>query len=273
MSDTLSIVGVGLLGASIGLAARKRRLARHILGVGRDPAALERAARRGAIDAPCDLQEAARRSQFIVVCTPVDTIAEHVEKIASQCAAHTLITDVGSTKKDIVNRLAGLPFVGSHPLAGSEKSGADHADADLFQGRITVVTPTLATPPDALSRTTAFWTALGSQVRLMDPEAHDRALALTSHLPHLVAAAVAGVLPPELYELTATGFRDTTRVAAGRPALWTGIFFQNRAALLDALQGLTAQVERYRAALEAGDAAALDSLLTHAKKVRDALAS
>jgi prephenate dehydrogenase len=273
MIDTLSIVGVGLLGASVGLAARRRQLARHVLGVGRNPAALEQAVRRGAIDAACDLQEAARRSQLIVLCTPVETIAEHVERIALHCATDTLITDVGSTKAAIVHRLAGLPFVGSHPLAGSEKRGAEHADADLFQDRLTVVTPTPATPPDAVARITAFWQALGSRVKLMDAEAHDRALALTSHLPHLAAAALAGILPPELHELTATGFRDTTRVAAGHPSLWTGIFAQNRAATLDALQRLSAQLDRYRVALETGDWAALDALLTQAKKVRDALAS
>jgi prephenate dehydrogenase len=273
MIDTLSIVGVGLLGASIGLAARKRRLARHVLGVGRDPATLERAASRGAIDSACNLQEAARRSQLVVVCTPVDTVAEYVEKIALHCAAHTHITDVGSTKAAIVHRLQGLPFVGSHPLAGSEKRGAEHADAELFQDKMTVVTPTAVTPADAVEAIAAFWRALGARVKLMDPEAHDRALALTSHLPHLTAAALAGILPPELHELTATGFRDTTRVAAGHPSLWTGIFAQNRAATLDALHRLSAQLERYRVALETGDWAALDALLTHAKKVRDALAS
>jgi prephenate dehydrogenase len=273
MSDTLSIVGVGLLGASLGLAARQRGLVRRVLGVGRNPATLEQAVRRGAIDAPCDLPEAARRSQLIVICTPVETIAEHVLQMVPHCAAGALITDVGSTKAAIVHRLAGLPFVGSHPLAGSEKRGAEYADADLFQDKLTVVTPTPATPPDAVARITAFWQALGARVKLMDPEAHDRALALTSHLPHLAAAALAGLLPPELHELTATGFRDTTRVAAGHPSLWTGIFAQNRAATLDALERLTAQLERYQVALEAGDWAALDALLTHAKKVRDALAS
>jgi prephenate dehydrogenase len=278
MIDTLSIVGVGLLGASVGLAARKRRLARHVLGVGRDPATLERAARRGAIDAACDLPEAARRSQFVVVCTPVETVAEHVLKIGLHCAAHTHITDVGSTKAAIVRSLdgklpPGVAFVGSHPLAGSEKRGSEHAEADLFEGRLTVVTPGPTTPPDAVSRVVTFWEAVGSRVTIMDPEGHDRALALTSHLPHLAAAALAGILPAELHELTATGFRDTTRVAAGHPSLWTGIFAQNRAATLDALGRLCAQLEKYRVALENKDWAALDALLTQAKKVRDALAS
>src|SRR5206468_2944891 len=147
--------------------------------------------------------------------------------------------------------------VGSHPLAGSEKRGADHADARLFEGRLTVVTQTPGADPAAVERTCTFWRALGSRVQLMSPEDHDRALALTSHLPHLLAAALAGVLPPELNDLTATGFRDTTRVAAGDPSLWTAIFAQNRAAMLDSLRLLAGRLEEFRAALEAGDAAAL----------------
>ena len=122
-------------------------------------------------------------------------------------------------------------------------------------------------------RTAAFWKALGAQVRVMDPDEHDRSLALTSHLPHLAAAALAGILPAGLQALTATGFRDATRVAAGDPALWTAIFVQNRAAVLDALRQLDERLGRFRQALEAGDVAALDSLLTQAKQVRDALGS
>jgi prephenate dehydrogenase len=167
----------------------------------------------------------------------------------------------------------GVAFVGSHPLAGSEKRGPDHADANLFQGRLTLVTPTPQTDPEALQRTVAFWQALGSRVRLLSPEEHDCGLALTSHLPHLLASALAGILPPGLHDLTATGFRDTTRVAAGDPSIWTGIFAQNRAAVLDALGHLEDRLAQFRAALEAGDEAALDVLLSQAKKVRDALGS
>jgi prephenate dehydrogenase len=136
-----------------------------------------------------------------------------------------------------------------------------------------VVTPTPRTDPAALERTVAFWQALGSRVRVMDPQEHDRALALTSHLPHLLASALAGVLPPELHDLTATGFRDTTRVAAGDPSIWTGIFAHNRTAVLDALGRLGDRLTQFRAALEAGDWTTLDTLLAQAKKVRDALGS
>jgi prephenate dehydrogenase len=275
--QTLTIVGVGLLGGSLGLAARQRGLARRVLGVGRHLDGLDYARQLGAIDEGfLALQEAVRSAEVVVFCTPVDQIARQALTAAEACAPGTLLTDVGSTKADIVHAVegrlpAGVAFVGSHPLAGSEKRGPEHANPRLFERRLTVVTQTPRTDPAALERTRAFWEGLGARVRVMAPEEHDRALALTSHLPHLLAAALAGLMPPELYDLTATGFRDTTRVAGGDPALWTAIFAHNRAAVLDNLDLLGARLAEFRQALESGDAAALDRLLTQAKKVRDAL--
>jgi prephenate dehydrogenase len=274
---TLTIVGVGLIGGSVGLAVRRRGLAQRIVGVGRQRASLDEARALGAIDeGSLDLRAAVKGAQLAVFCTPVDHIAEQVLAAAPACAPGTLLTDAGSTKADIIQRIDGrLPpgvhFVGSHPLAGSEKRGAEHADADLFQDRLTVVTPAADTDSAAVERVAAFWRALGARVRLMAPDEHDRALAVTSHLPHLVAAALCGILPPELWDLTATGFRDTTRVAAGDPSLWTGIFAQNRPAVLAALKQLSGRLAEYRAVLEAGHVPALDDLLTQAKQVRDAL--
>jgi prephenate dehydrogenase len=275
--QTLTIVGVGLIGGSIGLAARRYGVAGRILGTSRRPASLERARALGIIDEGfVDFAEAVRQADLSVFCTPVDQIANQVLTAAAGCPAGALLTDAGSTKAGIVHAVetrmaAGVAFVGSHPLAGSEKRGFEYADADLFQGRLTVVTRTAHTDPRALERTTAFWEALGSRVHLMDPEEHDRALALTSHVPHLVAAALAGLLQPELQHLTATGFRDTTRVAAGDPSIWTGIFEENRSAVVEALRQFDESVNRFRRALMDGDTAALDSLLSNAKKVRDAL--
>jgi prephenate dehydrogenase len=277
--ETLTIVGVGLIGGSIGLAARRRQLARHILGAGRQQASLDRAMAVGAIDAGLlDASAAVHRADIAVFCTPVDQIVDQVLAAAPGCRPGTLLTDAGSTKAAIVQELeprmpAGVAFVGSHPLAGSEKRGPDHADARLFEGRLTLVTRTPYTDPAALERTTGFWEALGARVLVIDPEEHDRAVAMTSHLPHLLAAALAGVLPPELRELTATGFRDTTRVAAGDPSLWMAIFVQNRAAVLEALRLVDGCLDQFRAALEAGDGQLVHALLTRAKKVRDALGS
>jgi prephenate dehydrogenase len=274
---TLTIVGVGLIGGSIGLAAKRRGLAHVVVGTGRRVITLERAKDLGAIDSfTPDLPAAIHQANLAVFCTPVDEIASQILAAAPGCAPGTLLTDAGSTKGAIVRALegrlpAGVAFVGSHPLAGSEKRGPEHADGDLFQGRLTVITPTAHTDPAALERTMAFWQALGAKVRVMDPDEHDRALALTSHLPHLLAAALASILRPELYDLTATGFRDTTRVAAGDPSIWTGIFAQNRTAVLDCLSKLEDCLCHFRTLLESGDRAVLDDVLSKAKKVRDAL--
>jgi prephenate dehydrogenase len=276
---TLTIVGVGLIGGSIGLAAKRRKVAERVLGAGRRQASLNQAVAIGAIDESfLDLAKAVHQAEVVVFCAPVDRIAEQILAAAPGCTPGTLLTDAGSTKAEIVRSVEGrlpqgIAFVGSHPLAGSEKRGPDHADADLFQDRLTVVTQTPATDPSALVRTAAFWRALGSRVQVMQPEEHDQALALTSHLPHLVAAALAAILPPELQDLTASGFRDTTRVAAGDPSLWTGVFAQNRLAVLDALKRLEDRLTRFRETLTARNWSALGDLLAQAKKVRDALGS
>jgi prephenate dehydrogenase len=276
---TLAIIGVGLLGGSLALAARSRRLADRIVGMGQHPEALARACQRGLIDEGfLDIAPAVRRAQAVVVCTPVDHIVDHVVAAADACARGTMLTDVGSIKAVIVRGLqsrlpAGQTFIGSHPLAGSEKCGADHADAHLFAGRLVVVTPAENDDPDHVQRVTAFWQALGAQVKLMTPEDHDRAVAMTSHLPHLLAAALAGVLPAELHALAATGFRDTTRVAAGDPSLWTGILLHNREAILPALLSFEGALARFREALANGDRDAVNVLLTQGKRRRDALGS
>jgi len=277
--DTLTIVGVGLIGGSIGLAAKRRGLARRVLGVGRQQHSLDAARTAGAIDEGfLDTAPAVGRAEVSVFCTPVDRIAEQLVSVGPVCRQGTLLTDAGSTKGSIVEGVEGkLPlgvcFVGSHPLAGSEKRGSQFADANLFQDRVTVVTQTARTDPSALEKTISFWKALGSRVRIMTPEEHDRALALTSHLPHLLASALCGILPPAHHELAATGFRDTTRVAAGDPSLWTGIFLQNQGAVRDALDLLLERLSTFRAALESGNRAELDGLLAQAKRTRDALGS
>jgi prephenate dehydrogenase len=273
---TLAIVGVGLLGGSVAMAARRAAPVR-IVGIGRDAAALDRARRRGILDdGTTSLAEGVRDANLVVFCTPVDLVAQQVLSAAPHCRSGAVLTDVGSTKAAIVTAVAGrLPpgvaFVGAHPLAGSEKQGADHARADLFDRRLVIVTPDGKTPSDALARVLAFWTELGARVVQLDPEAHDRALALTSHLPHLVASALAAILPPELIDLTATGFRDTTRLAASDPRLWGAIFEANRSAVLEALDRLTTQLQRYSKALMDDDRGTLEKLLDEGKDIRDRL--
>jgi prephenate dehydrogenase len=277
--ETVTIVGVGLIGGSIGLAARRRGVARQVLGVGRSKASLDRAVAAGAINhGHSEIRSAVASADLIIFCTPVDRIARQVKEAASYCRPAALLTDAGSTKGTIVRDLegelpAGIHFVGSHPLAGSEKKGVEHARPDLFEGRVTVVTPTPTSDAGAVERVIAFWKALGSEVRLLDPEAHDRALATTSHLPHLLAAALAGVLPEEWRAFAASGFRDTTRIASGDAALWAAIFRQNRAALAQAVRPFGEQLALLLDALDRDDEAGLLKLLTQAKQVRDALGS
>jgi cyclohexadieny/prephenate dehydrogenase len=277
--NVLSIIGVGLIGGSIGLAAKKRGLVRTVRGLGRQQASLDKALAAGAIDAAyLEPHGAVAGADLIVFCTPVDQIAKQIIDFANHYTPQALITDAGSTKGRIVREVeAGLPgqvhFVGSHPLAGSEKRGPEFADANLFQNRWTVLTPTQRTNPQALARMQGFWTGLGCRVKQMTPDDHDRALALTSHVPHLVAAVLAGALPAELFDLAATGFRDTTRIAAGDPALWTAIFQHNRDAMLASLSAVSVRLGGYRAALEQNDWARIDQLLAEAKRVRDALGS
>jgi prephenate dehydrogenase len=276
---TITIVGVGLIGGSIGLAIKRRRVAERVIGVGWRQQTLTRAHTLGAIDeGSLEIGPAVADADLVIFCTPVQVIAAQILEAAPSYKKHALLTDAGSTKATITAAVDGhLPegvyFVGSHPLAGSEKRGPEHADADLFQQRLTVITPTPQSDQKAVGRVCQFWKALGSRVKLMTPQEHDQALALTSHLPHLVAAALAGILPAELQELTATGFRDTTRIAAGDPGLWTGIFLHNRQALLEALTRISDQLDRFQTALTTGEADALTQLLDQAKKVRDALGS
>ncbi len=272
---TLAIVGVGLIGGSVGLAVRRRGAVR-VLGVDRDESALRHASEHGMIDEACtDLETAAAAADLIVFCTPVDSIARQVQAAAAACKPGTVLTDTGSTKaaivRDVEGRLpGGVAFVGGHPLAGSERRGPEHADAGMFEGRVVVLTPTDATPADAVAAVSAFWESLGARVRKMSPEAHDRAVSFTSHLPHLVASALAGVLPPELVLLAATGFRDTTRVAAGDPALWAAVLEANREEVLRSLGRFEARLAEFRAALAAADGAALTGLLEAGRRLRAA---
>lgn len=274
--STLAIVGVGLIGGSIALAARRRGVAARIVGIDQQPEALGRARRAGMLDdADSDLKAAAV-ADLILFCTPVDCIAAQVIEVATHCRPGTLLTDTGSTKaailRDVSGRLpAGVEFVGSHPLAGSEKHGPNHASAHLLDDRLVIVTPASDSSDKALSRIHDFWTALGARVRMMDADEHDRALALTSHLPHLLSSALAGILPPELHDLTATGFRDMTRLAAGQPGLWSAIFRANQAHVLSALDRLEEQLRHFRDALLQDDQAALEALLQQGKQVRDHL--
>jgi prephenate dehydrogenase len=281
--DTVAIVGVGLIGGSIGLALRERKLARRVIGIGRRPKSLKTALDGGCVtDTTTSIAEGVKTADLIVVCTPVDLIARQVGEVGQHCYEGCVITDAGSTKAELVLRAERLladrfpqhlPFVGSHPLAGSEKSGPEAASADLFDGRVVIVTESEVSDHDVVVTIEEFWQSLGARVVRMSPEDHDAALARTSHLPHLVAAALAAATPAELLPLTATGWQDTTRVAAGDEELWRQIFLANREATLKALADFETVLAGFRAALEAADGAKLVDLLAEGKRRRDAVGS
>jgi prephenate dehydrogenase len=273
-------VGAGLIGASIGLARRERTLAKSVIGVGRRASTLRRARQRGAVTSTTTiLSRGVRDAQLIVICTPVERIATSVVEAAAHCPAGAVITDAGSTKLEIVravdaalksssNRVA---FVGSHPMAGSEKTGPAHAQADLFEGRVAVVTPSRHSSHEAVEQIERFWQLLGSKVVRMSPKDHDRSVAAISHMPHLVASALAAATPEEELPLASTGWLDTTRIASGDPDLWRQILVDNRGGVLKSLDKFEKVLASFRHALERDEHEQLLQLLEAGKQRRDSL--
>jgi prephenate dehydrogenase len=280
--NTVAIIGVGLIGGSIGLALRRRGLAENVVGIGRRAVSLDMAHRVGAVtQSTQDLASGLAGADLAIVCTPVAQIVEHVRQVAAISYARTLITDVGSTKGWIISEIdrlfaegtlpAATRYVGSHPIAGSEQTGVAHADADLLVGRVVVVTPTPRTTETDVATLADFWTALGADVRRLTPEIHDQVLAATSHVPHVVAFALANSVPGDQWPLSAGGLRDTTRIAGSDAELWTQILSSNRAAVLAALDGFGESLGALREALVQRDDTALLQLLLEAKRKRDAV--
>lgn len=271
---TVAIVGVGLIGGSIGMAIRARGLADRVIGIGRDDRRLEEARGLGAIDeGTTDADRVVNHAEVIVVCTPTDRIATDVCRLAASSHPDVLITDAGSTKRRIVEAVeaderARRVFVAAHPLAGSERRGAAAARADLIDGRVCVLTTTDRTPADRRERAARFWSSLGGRVVTLDPEAHDAALARTSHLPHVVAAALALSVPPGAIELAAGAYRDGTRVAASDPDLWVAIFRENPEHLLAAIDEYRTHLDRFKKALADDDPGELRALWSQARSRR-----
>jgi len=245
----LSIIGTGLIGGSIGLAARKRGLAESVVGFDLDPAQVSKALSRGAISlTSANLQEAASEADIVFVATPVGAIPGVVGDISPDLPHGCVVSDVGSTKQRIVSEALGaaagsIHFIGGHPIAGSEREGIDAAEADLFEGAYWILTPTSDTDASAYKTLVAFVSAIGAKVISLDPSRHDELMALTSHLPQMLAsalmvfAATASDQKEGLPLITAGGFRDMTRIAASSSDLWLDILQDNREAILDVLAG------------------------------------
>lgn len=274
----VTVIGVGLLGGSIGLAIRHRWPDAEVIGVARRPDTRQEALAAGAVTvASDDLPSACADADLVIICTPVSKIARQAVLAAGASPPGALITDVGSTKAAIArgvdeDPLASSKFVPSHPIAGSEKSGPKHARADLLADRLVVVTPTDRTDPQRLADVGSFWQQLGARVTQLTPERHDEIFAAVSHVPHLVAAVLASIISGDALPMVGSGWRDTTRVAAGDPEMWTAICQQNAPAILGALEVFTGQLRRLTLAIEQQDASQIRELLARAKTIRDQLA-
>ena len=276
--EHIVIVGTGLLGGSIGLALRHRGYTGHLIGVGRRQSTLDAALAARCIDeGTTDLAGAvtADGCDLVILGTPVGTIRSHLGELADLNVQQPVITDVGSTKRSIVDHAERtLPhparFVGSHPMAGGEEHGPANARADLFEGRPVILTPTDQTNPDIADRIEAFWTSLGMRAVRMTPADHDRAVARISHLPHVAAVLLVELARRrEDLHLASTGFADTTRVASGDETIWADILLDNVDAVLDALDSWDALAEELRLVLRDGKRDALVALLASARAARD----
>jgi prephenate dehydrogenase len=268
-----AILGVGLLGGSLGMALRRRGLAGEVAGFVRRVETACEAVSVGAVDhAGTSLEKAVRGADLVVLCTPVAQMASLALDVVPFLDAGARVTDVGSVKASVVAaaervvREAGACFVGSHPMAGSEKTGVLSAREDLFCGAVTVVTPTPETAEEAVRTVVGLWESVGSRVMTMSAERHDELVARSSHLPHVLASALAAYVldprhPSGQAQLCASGFRDTTRVASGSAEMWRDIALANRDSILAALDGFGAVLSGLRAAIEAGDALAIEDFL------------
>ncbi|MDR1789170.1 MAG: prephenate dehydrogenase/arogenate dehydrogenase family protein [Opitutaceae bacterium] len=270
MIEKLAILAPGLIGASVARAARARGAARHITLWSRKPSARAALRRQPWCDAVAATPQAAvDGADLVVLAAPVDVIIGLLPQIAPALKPGALVTDVGSTKRGILAAAAravrgAVFFIGSHPMAGSEKTGWRNATETLFDNRAIFLTPRKNTPAARLRELGRFWKTLGGRVSVVTPEAHDRIVAAVSHLPQAVATALAATLAaqnPGWGRYAGNGLRDTTRVAAGDPAMWLPIFRHNRAGILGQLRRFRRQLDAVESALAAGDEAALLKLL------------
>ena len=277
----ITLVGVGLLGGSLGMISKQRRLASRVVGYVRRPASVKECEAAGACDkAELDILAAVQGADLIIFCTPLAQMRELAQHMAPGVKRDAVVTDVGSVKGSVVAELdpiftaAGAHFVGSHPMAGAEKTGVGAAHPDLFQKAVCAITPTPNSNASAVQRVEEFWRSVGAVPIRMSPESHDDLVSRSSHLPHVVAAELANyvlspVHPKEQAMLCANGFRDTTRIASGSPEMWRDICLSNRVNLARVLGVFIEDLQEFRIALDNGDAKTVEEFFTKAKERRD----
>ncbi|RNJ62511.1 MAG: prephenate/arogenate dehydrogenase family protein [Porphyrobacter sp. IPPAS B-1204] len=276
----VAIIGLGLLGGSIGLAVKARGLAITTTGWDRDAQVRARAAERGLVGTVCERPEdAVAKADLVILCVPVGAMGDAARAIAPGLAPGTIISDVGSSKEAVATALAdalpGACIIPAHPVAGTEQSGPDAGFATLFAGRWCIITPPEGCDPAALDALSGFWTALGSKVELMDAAHHDLVLAVTSHIPHLIAYTIVGtasdledVTQSEVIKYSAGGFRDFTRIAASDPVMWRDVFLSNKGAVLEMLGRFTEDLTAMQRAIRSADGDALFDLFTRTRAIR-----
>lgn len=280
----LVIDGVGLLGGSLGMALKRRAMAQTVVGLGRSVERLERARQLGALDEIHTHPEPALSgADAVVLAVPPRQIRDHLRDFAPLFAPGAFITDVGSVKARIVDEAeralpGGALFIGSHPMAGSEKSGAEHGRSDFYEGSACILTPTERTPAEALDLARRFWEALGSRVLVLDPAEHDRMLAGISHLPHVLASALMQLLArggrmDDVAAIAGGGLRDTTRIAAADPDIWRQICTENAPALLEQLDQFIAVLQEWRIAIDRShpDSRRMGEMFAEARTARRSL--
>ena len=281
MINRLCIIGLGLMGGSLAAALKQRAAVKHVVATGRRDVTLKRGLEMGIIDSwTLDLAEAVQGADIVVICTPTQVAEQTLASLKPVIAAQTVITDVASVKgnlRDAAKKVFGeIPsnFVLGHPIAGSEKHSVEASNPELYVDHKVILTPTPEAHAEAVQAVTAMWQATGAEVLEMDVDEHDRILAATSHLPHLLAYALVDALARddaagEIFKFAAGGFRDFTRIASSDPKMWHDICLANSEALLARLDQLTDNIARLRQAVEQGDGETLMTAFSNAKHSRD----
>jgi prephenate dehydrogenase len=279
--NKITVIGVGLLGASLAKACKEQGLANEILGYGRNRENLEKARTLKIIDYySTDLSEAVKNADLIVLCTPVSAIAPLIQNMIADIRPGTLITDVGSVKDPIVREVEklipeGIYFIGSHPIAGGENSGLEASAANLYEGAQCIVTPTSKTDKKALDKISALWRAVGMDVTSLSPDEHDFIFGAVSHLPHIVAYALMNTLGAlrtqndhEVITFSGAGLKDITRIASSNPVMWRDICLSNRDHSLDLIDRFLVKLNEIRSIIEKGDGQGLENKFIAANKYR-----
>jgi cyclohexadieny/prephenate dehydrogenase len=277
--EKVCIVGLGLIGGSIGLAIKRSNISNQITGYARSNSTLERAIELGLVDSvKNNLQDAVNNSDLVILATPLSTFRELVEEMSPFLKKGCIITDTGSAKLTVIEDLKdilpnGVEFVPGHPIAGTEESGPDAGFAELFDNRWCILTPTEDNSSNAVDLVKVFWESIGSKVEIMDPMHHDKVLAITSHIPHLIAFNIVGtannlanVTEKEVVKYSAGGFRDFTRIAASDPKMWSDIFTYNSDAVLEMLDLFSNDLAKLKAAVIKKDS---DLLFSNFEKTRE----